>query len=245
MPTNPAEQALGTSIKVKASVPVTILAPPEMEGAVKSVLSGEYEFGYFGEGLKILDIGANVGSFAIWANLRWPNSSIYSYEPHPGTFNLLLENVRKLSNVSCHNVAVYPSERKTVPFWGRFPGDGKAGMVASLREIGEAEELIDKDVIEVPVLQPRDLPVADIMKLDVEGAEADIICAMDISRTSLILLEYHSTQIRNRIKEFLVSKFTLAFEDYERWENPVIEDDCSGRMVFVNKHHNRLYRLLS
>jgi FkbM family methyltransferase len=243
MPTNSVEQACGTTIKVRASMLVTILARPEMEGAVKSVLNGEYESGYFGEGLKILDIGANVGSFAIWANLRWPNSTIYSYEPHPGTFNFLLENVRKLNNVSCHNIAVYPSDRQTEPFWSRFPGDGQAGIAAVLREIGD--KLSDKDIIEVPVLHPRDLPVADVVKLDVEGAEADIICAMDTSRTSLILLEYHSIKIRSRIKEFLANKFTLAFEDYERWENSAVEEDCSGRMFFVNKHHNRLYRLPS
>jgi FkbM family methyltransferase len=240
MPTSTAEQALRTTVKVRASVLVTILAPTEMEGAVASVLKGEYESGYFGEGLKILDIGANVGSFTIWANLRWPNSTIYSYEPHPGTFNLLLENVRKLSNVSCHNVAVYPSERQTEPFWSRFPGDGQSGMAASLREIGD--ELSDNDIMEVPVFHPRDLPAADVVKLDVEGAEADIICAMDTSKISLILLEYHSMKIRNRIKESLGNRFTLAFEDYERWEDSAVQEDCSGRMFFVNKHNNRLYR---
>jgi hypothetical protein len=32
---------------------------------IEEVLKGEYECGYFGENLNILDIGANVGSFSV------------------------------------------------------------------------------------------------------------------------------------------------------------------------------------
>ena len=41
---------------------------------IKDVLEGEYEAGFDGVGLDILDIGANVGSFALWATARWPST---------------------------------------------------------------------------------------------------------------------------------------------------------------------------
>src|SRR5688500_13610795 len=71
------------SIRVlTAAVPVSMLVPNDMTGAVAEVLSGEYESGFSGSGLTVLDIGANVGSFAIWAGMRWPQSTVHCYEPH-------------------------------------------------------------------------------------------------------------------------------------------------------------------
>src|SRR5687768_4620858 len=103
-----------------AHVPVALEVPIEMRGAVAKVLEGEYEAGFFGEGLTILDIGANVGSFSIWANLRWPRSTIHAYEPHPGTFAILSRNLSNLSNVKSYNVAVYPIDRDQAMFFARY-----------------------------------------------------------------------------------------------------------------------------
>lgn len=48
-------------------VPLSLECPPQMFEAVRYVLSGEYESHHDGSGLEILDIGANIGSFARWA----------------------------------------------------------------------------------------------------------------------------------------------------------------------------------
>ena len=71
-----------------ARIPMSLAVPEQMHWAIKDVLEGEYEAGYDGVGLDILDVGANVGSFALWATARWPGSVVTSYEPHPGTFAL-------------------------------------------------------------------------------------------------------------------------------------------------------------
>src|SRR5437016_1639716 len=180
------------SIRETAEIRVSLRVPEDMRSAIRDVLHGEYEAGYFGEGLTILDIGANVGSFAIWANLRWPNSTIYSYEPHPETFGILRENVKHLHNVICNNVAVYPSTKDSEPFYSRYPGDGEAGLAAYMGKI--FKELSQANIIEVPILHPRDLPSADIIKLDVEGGEALILGATVLQEVSLILLEYHDLE---------------------------------------------------
>src|SRR4051812_24496223 len=105
---------------------VTLNMPEPMRGAVAQVLDGEYDAGYSGDGLTILDIGANVGSFAVWANMRWPGSPIHAYEPHPGTFDILEGNVRALRNVVCHRQAVFPGAAAEAPFHARYAGDGEA-----------------------------------------------------------------------------------------------------------------------
>ena len=57
-----------------AKIPLTIDCPDAMAEAVRYVFEGEYESHHDGAGLDILDVGANVGSFAIWASMRWPGS---------------------------------------------------------------------------------------------------------------------------------------------------------------------------
>lgn len=57
----------------------------------------------------ILDAGANIGLFALYAARRAPASTIYCIEPFPDTFNRLCETVRKnrLSDrVICSNLAL-------------------------------------------------------------------------------------------------------------------------------------------
>ena len=48
-----------------AHIPMSLAVPEAMHWAIKDVLEGEYECGFDGVGLDILDIGANVGSFAL------------------------------------------------------------------------------------------------------------------------------------------------------------------------------------
>ena len=63
-----------------------------MRPHVARVFEGEYEVTMSPELVKprILDIGANLGAFAIWASKRWPGASFICFEPHPTTYKLLL-----------------------------------------------------------------------------------------------------------------------------------------------------------
>lgn len=231
-----------------AKIPVALDFPDEIGAAVCEVLNGEYESGFFGEDLTIIDVGANVGSFSIWANIRWPLSRIHAYEPHPKTFELLTTNVKTLSNITCHNVAVYPTENKTERFWSRYAGDGEAGLVTYMRKT--FKELAPDDILEVPIIHPRELSAGDVLKLDVEGAEAAVLKHMNLKGVSLILLEYQNIENRDAIKDLLREDFALEYEDSFQWSKLVphsdyreqLRGDLFGRLFFANKHHNRLRR---
>lgn len=41
----------------------------------------------------ILDIGANIGYFSLYASRQFPKADIYSFEPFPNTFKRLIENI--------------------------------------------------------------------------------------------------------------------------------------------------------
>jgi FkbM family methyltransferase len=231
---------------VMARIPVALDFSPKICGAVEDVLKGEYESGYFGENLNILDIGANIGSFTLWANLRWPQSRIHAFEPHPETFKMLTNNVKALNNITCHNVAVYPSEKKLELFWSRFAGDGESGLVAYMEKT--FQNLPQTQVIEVPILHPKELPEADIVKIDVEGGEVLVIENMNFNKVSLFLLEYQNIENREAIKNILEANFYLVHEDRHSWNallsNPEyrkeLKNDFYGRLFFINKQQDRL-----
>lgn len=233
---------------VPAKVPVALEFPDEMSSAIEEVLEGEYELGYFGEKLTILDIGANVGSFAIWANMRWPQSKIYAFEPHPETFIILSNNIEKLDNIICHNVAVYPSDKGQELFYSRYAGDGESGLVVSVDKM--FEELHEEKTFVVPALHPKKLPKSDVIKIDTEGAEFQILSSMNLSEASLILLEYHYLEDRDNIKEMLKREFLLEREDNFEWSALLanseykrnLKDNYYGRLFFVNKRLNKLRR---
>jgi hypothetical protein len=62
---------------------MNIDCPATMRRHVQKVLDGEYEVPYRATRPVILDIGANVGSFAAWALKRWPGAHVHCYEPLP------------------------------------------------------------------------------------------------------------------------------------------------------------------
>jgi FkbM family methyltransferase len=54
----------------------------------------------------ILDVGANVGQFALAAAIHFPDAKIYSFEPLPEVFRELQENTRGKNNIRSFNCAI-------------------------------------------------------------------------------------------------------------------------------------------
>jgi FkbM family methyltransferase len=231
-----------------AITPVTLACPDAMAADVDGVLAGEYEAGFDGENLTIVDIGANVGAFSIWANLRWPNSRIHAFEPNPATFAMLTANVGHLGNVTCHQTAVYPGEPGERRLFSRYPGDGEAGLVDY---IGNTfAELPEDRLVAVPTIDPSALPRCDVLKIDVEGGEAAILEAMNLTEVSLILLEYQDLRNRSAIETRLRDGFSCVFSDREPWRpilprsgyRAALAGDAYGHLFYANIHIQRLRR---
>jgi FkbM family methyltransferase len=159
------------------------------------VLGGEYDVPYRATKSVILDIGANVGSFAAWAIERWPGCYVHCYEPLPDNFLLLKRNLGHLegTSVTFNNFAVGDPGLKKL-----YLGRNNCGE-ASFYDIGEQSRI----AVDVETRPPTVLPSPQIIKIDTEGSEIDILGPMASFDFDVILLEYHSEPNRRMADELL------------------------------------------
>jgi FkbM family methyltransferase len=233
--------------RLTAQIPLTIECPEAMRGAIEYVLRGEYESHHDGSGLDILDIGANVGSFALWASRRWPNSRIRAFEPNPGTFALLERNTRGQPGISITNAALFPGTARRATFFARFAGDGEAGLESYARDT--FREGAEGSTFEVDVVDPTTLPSADIVKIDIEGGEGEVLANLDLSGTSLVLAEFQNRRNRETMQTTLRSAGFEALVDEEAPWDPILDyrdyrqdlkGNVFGRMFYRKRGQTRL-----
>jgi FkbM family methyltransferase len=128
---------------------------------------------FIGDGAVFVDVGANVGTYALWAAARaGPAGLVIALEPHPRTFAKLQFNCAANGgdNVRCVNIAAGPEATSATL---RFDGGGNVGGATLL--VDEAAH----DGADVPVsvrplaeiLSELGLGRIDVVKVDVEGYE--------------------------------------------------------------------------
>ena len=175
--------------------------PTVMQGHIQKVFDGEYMVPWNkDEPCLVLDVGANVGSFAVWAKLVWPKAEIDCYEPNPDMVKYLVQNLEGLSGCTVHDSALGDLELDRLYLGRNNPGEGS--QYQGSEQVGES--------IEIEVTEPDQLLSYDIVKLDCEGAEAYILPRLDLSQTKFVMFEYHSERNRRLCDQVMAdSGFTL------------------------------------
>jgi FkbM family methyltransferase len=167
--------------------------PEGMAPHIQQVFNNEYAIpGYTKVDPVILDIGANVGAFAIWAFTKWPEATIHCYEPNPSNFEYLknnLESIHPTKKYILHNVAVGDPEHNKL-----FLGKHNCGE-CSFFQLGEQTD----SFIPVITISPKELPEANILKMDTEGSELNILEGLNVNLYDAITFEYHRESDRRDI----------------------------------------------
>ena len=122
---------------------------------------------------RVLDVGAHVGGFAWYVLRHYPNARIQCFEAHPDTFSLLTENVRGLSVEVYQCAVVHPKRSGTVRLYEGKNGRHECSTRTDVRWPHCSQNL--SQWIDVPTFDAANLPPADILKIDVEGAEEDVL----------------------------------------------------------------------
>ncbi len=179
----------GVSFQVRTSMDVW---------SVKETLLDRFYEKYgtaIGDGWRIVDIGAGIGEFTMFALLGHPQNYVYAFEPYPRSYDLLRKNliVNQIANVQTFPDAI----------------SGETGTLLLDLSRGEPLQIQsyipDTSPTHGEVLKVRSLSLADainrlkldrcdLLKLDCEGAEYEILFHTGTSvlrRIDRIVLEYH------------------------------------------------------
>lgn len=128
-----------------------------------------------------VDVGSNLGEFTVWATrCGGPSTRVLAFEPDPNNRALLERNLRQHhidSRVQLEAIAV-SSSAGTVSL---FQGAQSDTSTIAPNAVHELEHMRPRSVIDVStetldaVLERSRLPRVDVVKIDVEGAELEVL----------------------------------------------------------------------
>jgi FkbM family methyltransferase len=156
------------------------------------IAGGEYDYpGYVPRrGDRVVDIGANIGIFSLWAARR--GATVTAYEPGVETFAHLAQNVADRRVTARHAAVVGEAELPTVNLFAHPDRSTRNTLLG--REISSGVVL--EHWVEVPAISIDDVLAdgCDLLKADCEGAEFDIFAKVSGDRlrsVDRIIMEFH------------------------------------------------------
>ena len=144
-----------------------------------------YRFNSATETPYVVDCGANIGLSIIYFKTLFPEANIIGFEPDSKIFDILTHNLQVAGwrDVVLHKYAVW-SNKTTL----RFSAEGADGGRI------EAEDTSAKERVEAIRLKEYINQPIDFLKIDIEGAETEIIedCKDQLHFVRNMFIEYHS-----------------------------------------------------
>jgi FkbM family methyltransferase len=177
-------------------------------GIIELFHENKYQFTASKKDPLILDCGANIGLSVLYFKKMYPKSIIHAFEPDLELFEMLKQNIESfgLSDVFLHNSAIWV-ENSEVAF---FSEGGFSGRISD-DELGKSErvqcerlsDLLDKKI--------------DFLKLDIEGAEVEVIedCRDSLHNIDHLFIEYHSQAGKKQQLDVILKRLTDAGFKYQ------------------------------
>lgn len=163
------------------------------------------EYGLPHDARVIVDIGANMGCFSVFAAERCPAATVLSYEPEAGNYDILNKNITVnhfQDRVRAHQCAVAGEGGLRELIVGESP-------LNSLVIDSQSQRRQRVDCITLSdIITGHNLPQIDFLKINCEGAEYEIIerCPdSDIAKLRTIRLEYHNFGDKERNGRYLAA----------------------------------------
>jgi FkbM family methyltransferase len=128
----------------------------------------------------VYDVGSHVGMYEVFlAQVVGEKGMVVAFEPHPGTYEQLLENIRLngLANVRSFQKAVGEGNSQEKPYIGDVIAN--FSLRAGAIEGPPYKEGVPFQLVEVvqgdPFVPAQGLPAPRAVKIDVEGFEYAVI----------------------------------------------------------------------
>jgi len=167
---------------------------------------GQYDWCEFRPDDRWLDVGAHIGVFCV---LAAPHVAyIDAYEPEPGNYAALLHNLELngIENVTPHNLALVGNDDKERLFWVDW------GRNQARHSFIRARESMGATTVKCAPFTEA-LRGMDGLKLDVEGAEWELLHALeDWGKVRQAVVEFHPEVLPDKEFDVFLSLFDM-FDD--------------------------------
>ncbi|MBP6868938.1 MAG: FkbM family methyltransferase [Candidatus Pacebacteria bacterium] len=147
---------------------------------------------------RIVDIGGHIGSATLFFATLYPEAKIFTYEPDPDSFKVLLKNTEKFQNVSCVNAAVN-DVGGVVEFFVN-----KSSISSSLIERDGTSKMTVKAVALDTILSET----IDLVKFDIEGAESIVFSSAKNIRNAKVYIGEVHLDLMSQDKKSFFENFT-------------------------------------
>lgn len=152
---------------------------------------------------RIIDGGANIGLTAIQFAAHFPGAEIIAIEPEPANYALLVRNTAAFPNIRPLHAAIWP--RPALLSVAPAEHDSRSWSFQTHEKA--AGELVQGACQAVPIDELVSLSSpADLVKLDIEGAEWPLLEETDLAWlrcAGLLVVELHGPQKDQRLQRAL------------------------------------------
>lgn len=152
----------------------------------------------------IIDAGANIGCFSLWAARENPDAILYAIEPDPESYALYRRNL-EAAKVRFHavNLALAAHPGRTVI----YQSPDCAAANSFFPEIASSSTRpLEVATTTLPALLTEwKLEKIDLLKIDIEGAEHEVLtaCPDDVwARVRFLVMEYHRLPTKDPARLF-------------------------------------------
>jgi FkbM family methyltransferase len=204
-------------------VPMTVLLPAGMDIFLLGCKTHDSELrlakfmlNHLKEGQTVIDVGAHFGFFSLLAaSLVGKKGRVTAFEPGQTTFEVLSKNTGALPHIRVENLAA-GAQAGTLDFW-EFPA---LFSEYNTTKRDAVPEHIEGTLRRIPMVSldaycAANLLSPDFIKMDVEGAEWDVLCGMSAllsePKPPVIAMEYLGKDSHRMAVQFLNARGYQTF----------------------------------
>jgi FkbM family methyltransferase len=144
----------------------------------------------------IIDVGANVGQFAVASSYIYPKSTVYSFEPNPPCASQLQKNVDGLSNVKVYQLALGDASGE-IEFHVNSHSHSSSILPLASSHLDAFPDARESTIIRVEVstldkvFEGVEMQHPVLLKLDVQGYELQVLLGGQelLAHVDYVLLE--------------------------------------------------------